>query len=444
MTESGLPGAIEQVGAFESTYMPRHDVDVTETTRHDVRWREDLALLGACGVRRVRYPVRWHRVERTGGVLDWRATDEVMEHLSDGGFEPIVDLCHHTSYPRWIRSFADPAFGPAYLRFVAAFAERYPEVGAYTLFNEPFTTFLLCGQEGLWPPYHRGLSRMLDLARNVLPAVARASRLLREVRPGARHVYVEACERHTSAGRRGDAMAAYANDRRFFFTDLFVGRQVDAGPDRPFVAEVLRAGGEDLLGMEPGHVDVLGLDYYAHNQWHWSGAHRGTTVSPSPVPLADVIVEYADRYRLPVMLGETNLRGFASDRATWFKYTLEQCERARDAGVALDGYCWFPFIDSCDWDSLLARCDGSVDPVGVYWLDPGADLARRPSEMSEAYTMAARGLPSTALPAYALRPPVWERLRGYLPHMDHWEWQPAPGAPAPVEPPARRAELRIP
>jgi beta-glucosidase len=444
VTESGLPGAIEQVGAFESTYMPRHDVDVTETTRHDVRWREDLALLGACGVRRVRYPVRWHRVERTGGVLDWRATDEVMEHLSDGGFEPIVDLCHHTSYPRWIRSFADPAFGPAYLRFVAAFAERYPEVGAYTLFNEPFTTFLLCGQEGLWPPYHRGLSGMLDLARNVLPAVARASRLLREVRPGARHVYVEACERHTSAGRRGDAMAAYANDRRFFFTDLFVGRQVDPGPGRPFVADVLRAGGEDLLGMEPGHVDVLGLDYYAHNQWHWSGAHRGTTLSPSPVPLADVIVEYADRYRLPVMLGETNVRGFASDRATWFKYTLEQCERARDAGVALDGYCWFPFIDSCDWDSLLARCDGRVDPVGVYWLDPGADLARRPSEMSEAYTMAARGLPSTALPAYALRPPVSERLRGYLPHMDHWEWQPAPGAPAPVEPPARRAELRIP
>lgn len=443
MTESG-PAGIEQVGAFESTYMPRHDVDVTETTRHDVRWREDLALLGACGVRRVRYPVRWHRVERTGGVLDWRATDEVMEHLVDGGFEPTVDLCHHTSYPRWIRSFADPGFGPAYLRFVAAFAERYPEVGGYTLFNEPFTTFLLCGQEGLWPPYHRGLTGMLDLARNVLPAVAEASRLLREVRPGARHLYVDACERHTSAGRRGDAMAAYANDRRFFFTDLFVGRPVEPGPDRPFVVDVVRAGGEDLLGMGPGHVDVLGLDYYAHNQWHWSGAHRGTTVSPAPVPLADVIVEYADRYRLPVMLGETNVRGFASDRATWFKYTLEQCERARDAGVPLDGYCWFPFIDSCDWDSLLARCDASVDPVGVYWLDPGADLARRPSEMSDAYTMAARGLPSSALPAYALRPPVSEWLRGYLPHVAHWEWQPAPGGPAPVEPPAGRAELRIP
>ena len=418
---------IEQIGAFESTYMPRHDVDVTETTRHDVRWREDLRLLGECGVRRLRYPVRWHRVERTRGVLDWSSTDEVLGHLLGEGFAPILDLCHHTSYPRWIESFADRAFGPAYLRFVAAFAERYPEVGEYTLFNEPFTTFLLCGQEGVWPPYHRGLRGMLDLARNVLPAVAEASRVLREVRPGARHVHFEACERHTAAGRPGEAMAAWANDRRFFFTDLFLGR-VGTGGDRPFVADVLRSGGEDLLGMSPGHVDVLGLDYYAHNQWHWSGPHRGTPVSPAPVALADVIVEYAGRYGLPCVLGETNIRGFASDRATWFKYTLEQCERAREAGVVLDGFCWFPFIDSCDWDSLLAHCKGNVDPVGVYWLDPDADLARRPSEMSESYARAARGAPSSALPAYALRPPVSSWLEGYLPQMDHWDWRPPPGA----------------
>ena len=444
MNAAGLTGAIEQVGAFESTYMPRHDVDVMETTRHDVRWREDVDLLAACGVSRLRYPVRWHRVERTRGVFDWGSTDEMIGHLLDGGFRPIVDLCHHTSYPRWIQSFADPAFGPAYLRFVAAFAERYPEVGEYTLFNEPFTTFLMCGQEGVWPPHHRGLTGMLDLARNVLPAVAEASRLVREVLPGARHVHVEACERHTSAGRRGDAMAAYANDRRFFFTDLLLGRPVEPGVDRPFVLDVLGAGGEDLFGMEPGHVDVLGLDYYAHNQWHWSGPHLGTTASPAPVPLADVIVEYADRYALPVLLSETNVRGFASDRATWFKYTLEQCERARDSGVALDGYCWFPFIDSCDWDSLLSRCEGSVDPVGVYWLDREADLARRPSEMSESYAMAARGVPSSALPAYTLRPPVSEWLQGFLAPMDHWEWQPPQGAAAPAEPPGRRAELRIP
>ena len=430
---------LEFVGAFESTYMPAADVDVTETTGHDVRWRDDLELLASAGVRRLRYPVRWHRVERTPGIYDWRSTDDVFDHLRNSGLRPIVDLCHHTSYPRWLDHFADPAFGSAYLRFVEAFADRYPDVGEYTLFNEPFTTFLLCGQEGVWPPYLRGLRGMLRVAANVLPAVAEASRLLGDRLPHARHVHVEGCERHTSS-RAGESMAAYANDRRFFFTDLFLGRPIDA--DRPFVADVLRAGGEHLLQMPPGRIDVLGLDYYAHNQWHWTGPHQGSPVSPAPVPLADVIVEYADRYRLPVMLGETNIRGFASDRATWLKYTLEQCESARDAGVAVDGYCWFPFIDSCDWDSMLARCDGNVDPVGVYWLD--ADRNRRPSSMSRSYAMAAGGAPSGALPAYRLQPPVSEWLAGFTSHMDHWEWQPPPPAEVAVVAPRRsRKELRI-
>lgn len=419
---SASPAPIEFIGAFESAYMPAHDVDVTETTRHDARWREDLELLAACGVRRLRYPIRWHRIERTAGSFDWRSTDEVFGYLFDNGFTPIVDVCHHTSYPRWVGNFADPRFGPAYLGFVEAFARRYPEIREYTLFNEPFTTFLLCGQEGIWPPYHRGLDGMLQIAGNVFPAVTEASRMLQDLLPGSRHVYVEACEAHTAAGRRGEAMAALANDRRFFFTDLFLGRPLD--PGRPFVAQVLRSGGQGLLGMKPGHVDVLGLDYYAHNQWHWSGPNEGTRTSPTPVPLAKVIISYAERYGLPCMMGETNIRGDSADRVSWLKYTLEQCEEARDAGVVMDGYCWFPFIDSCDWDSLLSRCNASIDPVGVYRIGP--DMERVPSVMSTAYSKAARGLPSTALPAYRFSPPVAEWAGGFLPQMDHWDWQQPP------------------
>jgi hypothetical protein len=124
------------------------------------------------------------------------------------------------------------------------------------------------------------------------------------------------------------------------------------------------------------------------------------------------------------MLGETNIRGFASDRATWLKYTLEQCEMARDAGVPLEGYCWFPFIDSADWASELQRCDRQIDPVGVYWLDDRLD--RRPSSMSQAYTAAARGARAAELPAYELQDPVDTWLAGWKPHMAHWRWQAAP------------------
>jgi len=90
------------------------------------------------------------------------------------------------------------------------------------------------------------------------------------------------------------------NDRRFFLTDAFLGRELRR--DRPFVAEVVRHGAADLLELEPGRIDVLGLDYYAHNQWHWTAPARGTTVPPEPPAFADLIEEYWERYRLPMII----------------------------------------------------------------------------------------------------------------------------------------------
>lgn len=430
------------VGAFESTYLPRLDVDVTETTGHDRRRRDDLELLAATGVRTVRYPIRWHRVEDVAGHYDWSDTDQAFDELAEHGLTPIVDLLHHTSYPAWLdRDFADPRFGPAFLRFCQAVARRYPSIRAYTVFNEPFSTLFLAAHEGIWPPYHRGMEALVEVFSNVLPAFAEATRLMADLLPDATHLYVDTCERHTSGGAGADAYTALANDRRFFILDLLLGREMD--PERPFVAEVLRAGGAQLLATPPGRVDVLGLDYYAHSQWHFVPDAPAVIPSPHPSPLASLILEYYERYQLPCMLSETNIRGYSSDRASWLRYTLEQCEVAVEAGVPLVGFCWFPFVDSCDWDSLLARADGNVDPVGVYWLDQ--DLARRGSTMSAAYAAAASGTPAQLLPAYRFQPPVSSWLVGYLDHMAHWEWQDPP--PAEVGrfavDPDLRIELRV-
>ncbi len=426
-------GGIEFIGAFESTYQPRFDVDGAETNGHIARWRQDLDLLRSCGVTRLRYPVRWHRIEQEPGVFDWRSTDETLGYLRDTGSRPIVDLVHHTSYPRWLaRGLADRRFPSAYLRYTEAFARRYPHIEEYTLFNEPFSTFMLCGQLGTWPPHLRGIKGFMTVAGNVFPAVAEASRAYRQLLPKARHVYVDSCEAHSAATPAAEVHASMNNDRRFLLLDLFLGSPIAA--DRPFVAALTGAGGEALLTMDPGFVDVVGLDYYAHSQWQWlDGAGRGRTDSPDPGSLSDLIGEYWARYRRPCMLAETNIRGYASDRASWLKYTLEQCERARAAGVTLDGYCWFPFVDSCDWDSVLTRSAGHIDPVGVFWLDP--KLQRRSSSMSTSYAMAARGTRAADLAAYRFQPPVSHRLRGWAPQMAHWNWRDPPVAE--IAPPRR-------
>jgi hypothetical protein len=253
-------------------------------------------------------------------------------------------------------------------------------------------------------------------------------------------VYVDTCEHHYAGDAEAERYTVMANDRRFFVIDLFQG-VVPA--ESAFLPLVLEAGGEDLFDMAPGHIDVLGLDYYAHCQWDFRGDGEGGTVpAADPIPLAAQIHEYWERFGLPCMLSETNIRGYASDRASWFKYTLEQCEIARAAGVPVDGHCWFPFIDSADWSSLLARCEGEIDPVGVHWLDD--ELDRRPSSMSRSNAAAAAGAPAAALPAYRFREPVATWLSGYLPQLSHWDWQDPPGDEvcSNSTPPDARFELR--
>jgi hypothetical protein len=112
--------------------------------------------------------------------------------------------------------------------------------------------------------------------------------------------------------------------------------------------------------------------------------------------------------------------------------------------VPIDGHCWFPFVDSTDWDSLLFRCAGNIDPVGVHWLDEQLD--RRESSMSRSFTAAAAGSPAAALPAYRFQEPVATWLRGYLGHMSHWTWlDPPPDEIAAAHhAPDVRFELRIP
>jgi beta-glucosidase/6-phospho-beta-glucosidase/beta-galactosidase len=436
------------IGAFESTYLPAHDVDILETSGHVARWREDLALLRELGVTRLRYPVRWHRVQPAPDVEDWGHTDEVLAHLRDEGLEPILDLVHHTSYPRWLTDgFADERFGPAFVAYAEAAMERYPWVREWTLFNEPFATLFLSGHEAVWPPYHHGIEGFVGLLANVLPAVAEASRRLRQRLPGAVHVWTDSCEGHAGLDAAGEEFARFCDDRRFFAIDAFLGRAGD--PSRPFVQAAVSAGGEALLAMEPGHVDVLALDYYAHHEWCYRGRtsalpHKvarklrhpdgpghpqhelvdGIVPSRRPRGLAALAGEYHRHVGLPMILGETNLRGSTSDRATWLKHTLEQCEQARASGTPIDGYCWFGLLDSLDWASLLERCDREIDPVGVIALDE--QLTRQRSTMSDSFARVAAGAPSSSLPAYRLTPGTAAWLEHLTPLMAHFQWQDPP------------------
>lgn len=247
---SGTPG-VHFIGAFESTFHPRSGLDVGDFNGHWDQWDEDVAELVAAGIRTVRYPLRWHRIEASPGAYDFSDTDRETDYLRRHGVEPIVDLVHHTSYPAWLDDgFRDRRFPDAYRAYARAVAARYPWITSYTLFNEPFATLFLAGHEALWPPYDRGLEGFIRVVGNVLPAVCAVANEWAGALPGARHVWVDTCEHHAGIPGGAAEYAALANDRRHLLLDLVLGHDLDE--NRPFLRQVIDAGGRGLLELPPG------------------------------------------------------------------------------------------------------------------------------------------------------------------------------------------------
>lgn len=420
-----LPGTtFPFLTGFESTHIHGTGKDVLQGTRHTERWRHDLALAKAAGITTLRYPIPWHRIEKQPGKYDWRWIDEVLAYMRDAGLDPIVDPIHHTSFPDWIEGgFAHPLFADFYQAFVEELARRHPWIRKYTIFNEPYVTTLFCGREGIWYPRARSRRKFVRMAGNVGRAICRISESLQRLVPGLELIHVDTCEHHTALDARSRERVEFLNERRFLFHDLILGRIDEKHPLHGYLARNGMSR-EELRWFRdhPARIDVLGLDYYPHSE-HQRHARGIRFISSRPRGFAQVATDYVERYGLPVMLAETNIKGFVSDRLAWMKHMLEECGKLARSGADFRGFCWFPFVDSTDWCSLVCRAEGKVDPVGIYWLD-ARRWERHGSELSRCFARLARGEMSAAeVPAYRFQAPWKKSLEGFRPFMTDWDWQ---------------------
>lgn len=420
--------AIPFLSGFEGTQIFGHGVDVLDTTEHAHRFRDDLALMARDGVRTFRACIPWHKVERRRGEYDWSWCDDYLGHARELGLRPIADPLHHTSFPEWLRhGFANPRFPDAYAAFLRAFAERYPWVRDYTIINEPLATAVLSGLLGVWYPRWRDRTAFLRIVLGMVRAIARATPMLEARVEGLRIVHVDTCERHHALDKGGRHWTDFHNDVRFVVLDLLTGRVDRAHPLWPELTRAgLRADEAAALRASPVRIDVLGLDYYPHSEHAWGA--EGHSEEFEPWGFARTALDYVDRFGLPVMLSETNVRGTVEDRLGWLKHMVAESEALARAlalrGARLEGFCWYPFVDSTDWCSLVCEPNRRIDPQGIYWLSP--DFERQGSELSRLFARLARGeIGAADLPAYrfgadALGP---RGVGKYLGRMTGWDWR---------------------
>ena len=73
---------------------------------------------------------------------------------------------------------------------------------------------------------------------------------------------------------------------------------------------------------------------------------------PRSIPLHQLLVEVYKRYQRPLLISETSAEDH--HRVDWLSYVGGQARLALQAGVPLEGLCWYPIVDYPGWDNDLA------------------------------------------------------------------------------------------
>jgi dTDP-4-dehydrorhamnose reductase len=354
-------------------------VDQTRLNGHQERV-QDLEQFAGLGIKAIRYPVLWERIEPDGPAhADWRWTDQRLGCMRDLGLRPIVTLLHHGNGPRHTELTA-PDFVQKFVAFASRVAERYPWLDAYTPINEPLTTARFCGLYGLWHPHARDHQVFLRILLNQITAIQLAMRAIRQVNPHAQLIQTEDLAKAYSTPPLA-YQARHENARRWLTFDLLTGRVAAGHPLWSYLARAGLRRGLEELAWDPRPPDILGLDYYPPSERFLDDrlerypARTHTSNGRDCYADLDVVrvrakgltgferlaLEAWRRYGLPLAATEVHLGCTREEQLRWLKEIWDAALRLRARGADVRAVTTWALLGSYDWDSLLTRRRGHYE-----------------------------------------------------------------------------------
>lgn len=332
------------MGGFECSTHRRRDgrrLDLIAGTRHDTHALADYRQLAGHGLRTLRDGVRWHLIEPERGRYDWSSLAPMVAAAREAGVEVIWDLMHY-GWPDWTNPW-DAEFVGCFADFAEAVARVIGPGGRYVPVNE--ISFLAWGggDVGYLNPFM--CDRGDELKHVLCRAAIAATRRIRAVDPAALLVCAEPLIRVHPVDDTAEAAAAAAGlDRaQFDAIDCLLGRRF---PE---------------FGGSEAAIDVIGVNYYPHNQWY-PGEPVRHVPPEAHVPLHHLLVETWQRYRRPVFVAETGCEG--EERPGWLRGIAGEVAAAQAAGADLRGICLYPILDHPGWDDDRACPNGLLCGIG--------------------------------------------------------------------------------
>lgn len=420
--EDGKGVSIQDQKNFTSTF---HNTTVTSDHYH--RFREDVALMKALGLKSYRFSIAWTRIYPDGRTLNPQGIafyNQLIDELIKNGIEPLVTL-YHFDHPQALQDAFGGWYGEQMISHFLVFADT-----CFQAFGDRVRWFMtICESNNvvLYPDLIGGVPQGVDVeawrfqvSRVMALANARVITRCRERLPEAQ---IGPCIGYAIAYPATcapqDVMAALNEDefRTFYPLDLLcLGRQ------NPVVVNFfarqgldIRLSQRELDEIKNARADFIAFNYYqsdvakacpleaeeAQPGFNPDGK-KGGVVYPrfpglyagdsnpylarsdwdweiDPVGLRIACRKLFDRYQLPLMITENGLgardsllNGQVNDayRIDYLQKHIAQMGLAIGDGVPLLGYYPWSFID------LMSTSNGYGKRYGFVYVDREDDNLR--------------------------------------------------------------------
>lgn len=317
-------------------------LDLLKSTKHDEYCRMDYTLIKNMGIMTVREGFSWNQIDKGNNTYQFDRFESLMRIAQEEGIQQIWNL-NHFDFPEYLDPFSD--------QFIIQFAEyskrcvdtirKYQKGTLYINPINEISFFSWIGAEvGGWAPFAKAKGVLFK--RQLVKAALAAMDAMWKVDKNIRFIQIDPLMYRKAKKDMQVQQMTYADNFnstiRFQTFDMLSGR---LEPD---------------LGGDPKYLDIIGLNYYFHNQ-EWIYQVRKTNpnlaksrvipfLSTDRLPVTDLLDTVYERYHRPMIISETG--SYGNLRSRWWNRILREIDKEKNI-LDLHGICIYPAVDRQDW-----------------------------------------------------------------------------------------------
>jgi len=322
-------------GGFEcSTHRLRSGkrLDEIAATRHDTFARLDYLRLLQRGMRTAREGLRWHLIEASAGKYDFASALGLVRAADETGVQLIWDLCHY-GWPDWLGIF-EPRFVDSFAKLAHEFAKLLKEESDHLPIICPINEISFfswaAGELAHMNPYAFG--RGDELKEQLVRASIAATEAIWDVSPGARIAQIDPVINVLPEDPANEVQVKAAEAYRlsqYEAWDMISGRM------------------KPELGGNEKYLDIIGVNYYVHNQWILGGSSVSAD-NPRYRAFREIVQEVYQLCQRPFFVAETGIENEA--RPAWLRYMGSEVRAAIMSGTPIEGICLYPILNHPGWE----------------------------------------------------------------------------------------------